>query len=149
MKAIIFARIFFTVSSVLLLLVIMLFFSMGPLLGVPLDYDQSFSVVKQIAPIFIGYLAQCAYYIIREFKNEIKLRASDTGLFYIISISPFIIFLSVFTSVIFVFISSNSDGAAPGTGMSFERFTDWIAILLGLFTATISVLTAWLFGESK
>jgi hypothetical protein len=128
----------------------MMTFALAPIFAFPISFDQSFLVVKQIAPVLIGYLGQCAYFVIRgTSENSIKIR--EKGLLYIIAIAPFAIFSCVFVAVIVAFIVSNSLKALPGTGMSFERFTDWIAILLGLFTATISVLTAWLFqsGSSK
>lgn len=143
-----FARYFVVVSSVALLLAIMVTFAIGPLFGIPLSYDQSFLVVKQVAPILIGYLGQSAYYIVKG-DSPATLKIRERGLLRALCISPFVIFTVVFFCVIVAFIASNSASAAPGTGMSFTRFTDWIAVLLGVFTATISVLTAWLFGGAS
>jgi hypothetical protein len=144
-SAISFARYFITSSSIALLLIIMLAFALGPTLGLPLTFDQSFLVVKQIAPVLVGYLGQCAFYVVRGTKKRLQVDIQEVNLLYMISIAPFVIFSVVFLSVIVAFALLNSSTAIPGTGMSFSRFTDWISILLGIFTATISVLTAWIF----
>ena len=145
--AVLFARYFVTSSSILLLLGIMTVFALAPALGMPLSFDQSFQVVKQIAPVFIGYLGQCVYFIVRGTKKKASLELEQANLLYLLAVSPFVIFALVFFAVIAAFLISNSASAVPGTGMSYPRFTDWVAMLLGLFTATISVLTTWLFKD--
>jgi hypothetical protein len=143
-----FARYFVVYSSLFLLTAIMFVFAVGPAVNLPLDYNQSFTVVKQVAPVFIGYLGQCAYYVTRKQQSEARLVIPEKNLIYAISVGPFVIFSTIFSAIIAVFIFSNRPDAPPDTGMSFNRFTDWITILLGLFTATVSVVTAWLFAEA-
>lgn len=146
MKTISFARNFLVISSIATLIVVMVVFALGPAFGFPLSYGQSFLVVKQIVPVFIAYLAQATYFVSRQTRIIRSNKIREKSLLPILVISPFLIFFVVFSAVSAAFFLSNSIDAPPETGMSFARFMDWISILLGIFAATVSVLTAWLFG---
>ncbi|MEM5474394.1 hypothetical protein WNZ14_21915 [Hoeflea sp. AS60] len=149
MKHINFARLFITISSLFLFLSITAFFILATSLGFPLDYDQSISVVKQITPVFIGYIGQSAYYLISKSSELLDISGVRIKLLYILSISPFLIFSSLFCAIIFAFSASNFPDNPPGEGMSFSQLTDWFTIILGLFAATASIVTAWIFQGAK
>ncbi|WP_203019097.1 hypothetical protein [Rhizobium rosettiformans] len=127
----------------------MVFFALAPVYGAPLSYDQSYIAIKQIAPIFIGYVGQAAYYVTRQNGTTGKDKLKEGGFIYILSVGPFLVFTVIMVAIIFAFTVSNNIDSPPDTGMSFARLTDWISILLGLFSASVSVITAWLFGNGE
>lgn len=142
------ARYFIVLSSIVFLCVLFVGFALAPTLGLPISYDQSYQVVKQISPILIGYLGQCCYYIVKS-TDKRDLFVKDRNLMLLMTCAPFFIFLLVFSALSWSYIVSNDVGAPPGIGMSFSRYTDWLTVLLGLFTATVSIITAWLFQSSS
>lgn len=127
----------------------MVFFALAPVYGAPLSYDQSYIVIKQIAPIFIGYVGQAAYYVTRQKHISGTEIPKEGALIFILTIGPFLVFTIIMVAIIFAFTVSNNIDRPPDTGMSFARLTDWISILLGLFSASVSVITAWLFGSGE
>lgn len=149
MKVLQFCRYFIVSASIFLLISIIIFFSISPLFF-SIDFDQSILVVKQTTPVFLGYLGQCCYYVISDKAPDLPLDEKKSGFLIILTVFPFIVFSVSFVAVSCVFFISNVASAAPGTGMAFSRFTDWMSILLGVFAATASILTAWLFrGQGK
>ncbi len=143
------ARIFIVLSSFLLLLSCLMFFLLGPALGFQLDHDQAYATAKQVAPLFIGYLAQSTYYLTRKGRATARIYSREQNfLLVLLVVCPFLIFWSVALGLIYAFYTSNRAGTPPGTGMSYDVFSNWFSLFLSLFTATTTVLTAWVFARA-
>jgi hypothetical protein len=126
------------------------FFALAPALHYPLEFDQSIKLIEIGFPVLLGYLGSAAYFVVttptRGARRKPVLLSPE---FTLLVRGPTIIFVLATAAVIVGFGLSNSPQAPPGQGMSFETLSAMLSLVLGILTATTTVISTHLFGSEK
>lgn len=116
----------------------------APIAGYPLSYPREpLTMIQQIAPVFIGYMALGARFFV---QGNIEETPNPRTVFLLLLLNLFFfVFLAIFALVIIGFGYSNSHWADPGSGMTLDDFSLITSITLSLLTGTIGTLAAYAF----
>lgn len=124
----------------------------APIFGYPIDFpSESIIVVKQLLPIFIGFLAAGANYFTQGYSEETDESVSAVrlkGLNTIVNLS-FWLFTVLTVALFFAFGYSGSRWAQPGQGMSIDDLTLLLAILLSVMTGTVGIIVTFVFRTGR
>lgn len=124
----------------------------APIFGYPLGFpSESIAVLKQILPIFIGFLVVGMRYFTGTPAPEPKVDAQRVKSLNMVLNWSFGLFTVLTVALFSAFGFSGSRWAAPGQGMSLDDFTLVMAILLSIVTGSIGLLVTFVFagGETQ
>ena len=141
------ARNWLILGSLILSGFFFLFFGVGPALGYPLAWGQSFRLLQITAPVFFGYIGSAAHFIFRvqHAPRDIQIQGSPE-LFKLLVRGPVILFSILMLGVLFAFGFSNRPAAGVGTGMSVDSLSLLISTSMGLLAITTNVAVGYLFS---
>lgn len=142
-------RIWFLQGTMLVLVVICLFFLVAPgWLNYPLEEQQMHRVLQMILPVLVGYFGSVGRFIKSRKYNpaESARELADPLLGNFLRGSVYL-FVVLLVALIVYFGWANRPGAGVGEGMPFESFCWWLTAIMGVVAVTITYAVASLFPE--
>ncbi|MDB4963977.1 MAG: hypothetical protein JWP01_3976 [Myxococcales bacterium] len=123
----------------------LVFFTVAPALGYPLDYEQALRLLQIIIPAFSGYLGSATIFIFKGKRSEPPLSEEQASLLGVLVKGPPLLFAVATGAVLVGFGLSNSSFASLGAGMRVDTLATVLSVLLGVLSLTTSVLVTYLF----
>ena len=133
-------------SSISMLAICSAFLVFAPLTKYPLDFEQSMKIIQVIIPLFAGYLASASMGLTS--KNKPRNTKIDENIIYLMK-GVFFLIVFMILSLFIVFGVANwpSDNLAyESIDFSFDSLSLMISLILGIHTATTTVIVGYLFG---
>jgi hypothetical protein len=121
-----------------------IFFTIAPVLGFPIEYPKNIDLLQIISPVFFGYLGTATHFIF--ITPRIEVHAENEFLGILIK-GPLIIYSFVVIATTSAFWFSNRPGATVGSGMSVENLSTALSLALGLLAVTTGVINSYLFSS--
>jgi hypothetical protein len=144
------AQMFIIVSSLAATGLLLIFYIIAPILGYPLEYDQSIRLIQINTPVFLGYMGSATQFLFT--GNTDRARLIDKGLeslLRVLVIGPIIVFAAATAACLIAFGITNRQSAASGTGMTVENLSVLLTAVLALLAVTTSVIVSYLFSTAS
>jgi hypothetical protein len=142
------ARVWLIYASLLLVGAEVTFLALAPVVGFPLEYSQAIKLIEITFPVLLGYLGSAAYFVVGAADQTPNPHAQTAPEFGLMVRGPVLVFAFATIVTLVAFAISNRANAAPGEGMSFDSLSGILTLILGILTATTSVISAHIFGRS-
>jgi hypothetical protein len=129
---------------------LIIFLIMAQPLGMQFDFgqNQNLRLIDVVLPTFIGYLTSAAHFLFNDQRGR-DIRVQNEDLLKIMIHGPFIIFAVAVICLFYAHQWSNQvqPSADPRIDhMDFGTLSRYLSILLGLLAATVTIISANLFG---
>jgi hypothetical protein len=123
------------------------FFFLAQAFVYPLSSDQSTQTLSLIVPVFLGYLGSGIAFVFNPPGNALPEPSDATrALLRLLINGAFAVFALGFVSLLTGFGWANRLGATPGSGMSFQAFSNGITLTLSIMTTVVGGSVIFLFG---
>jgi hypothetical protein len=140
------ARKFLILSSLVILGAQMIFLTVAPSIGFPLQYPKNLHLIDIVSPVFLGYLGSASHFIFQQPAPDVPVQSEFLG---ILVRGPIIVYTLVVISALSAFSYSNRVGAEIGSGMSEDALSTALSLALGVLAVTTGVITSYLFVAPK
>jgi len=135
-------------ATLALTAVVLVFVTLAPALGYPLEFSEGVRIGEIVLPVFLGYLGTASHFIFSRAPDP-HIRRKSLALLPLLVRGPVLIFATVIGCAFFAFGFTNRTEASPGTGMSVNALAATISTLLALLAVTTGVLVSYLFAAPK
>ena len=119
-------------------------------LGLRFDYgaQQNLQLIDIVLPTFFGYLGAASHFLFNANRGR-EIDAQNAAMLKVLIHGPFVVFIA---AVISLFIAHQTslvprDVILPRVEpMEFTSFSRYLAVCLALLTATVGIISSYLFG---
>lgn len=127
---------------------ILVFVTLAPAFGYPLEFSQGVRIGEIVLPVFLGYLGTASHFIFAR-ASDPHVKHKNLPLLQLLVRGPIAIFAIVISCALFAFGFTNRDGASPGTGMTVDSLAAAVSTSLALLAVTTGVLVTYLFVAKR
>lgn len=150
MKAAQNARLAIIVYSICIMGFLLIFLGLAQVIGMRFDYSkqENLRLIDVVIPTFLGYLGSASQFIFRDSTGR-TVRKEKESLLKILVHAPFWIFILFVGSLFYIHYWTHLPtpvGGARVDPLQFDALSRYLALAIGILSATINVISANLFG---
>jgi hypothetical protein len=111
---------------------------------------ENLKLIDVVLPTFLGYLGSASHFLFNANKGR-EIDESNAGLLKLLVHGPFILFIVCTAALFYTYYDTHlplPDDAPRVDYLKFSDLSRYLSLLLGILAATVSVVSAYLFGSS-
>ena len=112
--------------------------------------EENLRLIDVVLPTFLGYLGSAAHFLFNSNKGR-EVDEENAGLLKLLVHGPFILFIICTSALFYTYYETHlplPDDAPRVDYLKFSDLSRYLSFLLGILAATVSVVSAYLFGSN-